>query len=53
VLDVEPGDPVHGMLVACAGGAVWVREVQPAGSRRMRTADWLRGRPIDAGALLG
>ena len=53
VLDVEPADPVHGMLVACGSGAIWVREVQPSGSRRMRTADWLRGRPIETGALLG
>jgi methionyl-tRNA formyltransferase len=53
VIDVEPADPAHGMLVACGDGAIWVREVQPSGSRRMRSADWLRGRPIETGALLG
>lgn len=49
ILDTAPADPAHGMLVACAEGAVWVREVQPAGRRRMRTADWLRGRPVKQG----
>ncbi len=49
VLDVEPGDPAHGMLIACGGGGLWVREVQPAGRRRMTTAEWLRGRRLQPG----
>jgi len=53
VLDVEPADPAHGMLVACGSGAIWVREVQPAGGRRMRTSDWLRGRPVRPGTRFG
>ena len=44
VLEAHPEDPAEGMLVACGEGAVWVREVQPAGRKRMRTSDWLRGR---------
>lgn len=49
VLSVEPADPTHGLLVACATGAVWIRELQPAGKRRMKTVEWLRGRGIRAG----
>jgi methionyl-tRNA formyltransferase len=42
-----------GMRVACGTGAVLVREVKPAGRRRMTTADWVRGRGIEPGARLG
>jgi methionyl-tRNA formyltransferase len=52
VLDVEPGRPDEGLLVACGEGAVWVREVKPAGKRRMNSADWLRGRGARAGDRL-
>ena len=44
VLDVEPSHAEEGLLVACGVGAVWVREVKPAGRRRMTAAEWLRGR---------
>ncbi len=52
VLDVEPGRADEGMLVACGDGAVWVREVKPAGKRRMNTADWIRGRGAERGDRL-
>ena len=52
VLDVAASDAAHGMLIACGSGAVWVREVKPAGKRRMMTAEWVRGRGIDPGDLL-
>ncbi len=52
VLEVAPSRPADGMLVACGSGAVWVREVKPAGRRRMTTADWLRGRGADKGDRL-
>jgi methionyl-tRNA formyltransferase len=52
VLAVEPADPTFGMLVACGTGAVRVREVKPAGKRRMLTADWVRGRGAAAGDRL-
>lgn len=52
VLEVHPEDPAEGILVACGSGAVWVREVKPAGKRRMRTADWLRGRGAAPGDVL-
>jgi methionyl-tRNA formyltransferase len=52
VLDVAPGDPASGMLVACGTGALHVREVKPPGRRRMTTAEWLRGRGAAAGDRL-
>lgn len=52
ILALEPEDPVDGMLVACGSGAVWIREVQPAGRRRMTVPDWLRGRQLAIGARL-
>jgi methionyl-tRNA formyltransferase len=52
VLAVSPSNPQEGMLVACGSGAVWVREVKPAGRRRMTAADWLRGRGAAAGDRL-
>ena len=52
VLDVAPSNPEEGLLVACGEGAVWIREVKPAGKRRMNAADWLRGRGAEPGDRL-
>lgn len=52
VLEVVPSHPEEGLLVACGEGAVWVREVKPAGKRRMTSADWLRGRGAEPGDRL-
>ena len=43
----------EGLLVACGDGAVWIREVKPAGKRRMTAAEWIRGRGAAAGDRLG
>jgi methionyl-tRNA formyltransferase len=53
ILDGSVGDAEHGIVVACKGGAVAVREVKPAGKRRMTASEWLRGRGADAGECLG
>jgi methionyl-tRNA formyltransferase len=53
ILDGSVGDLEHGIVVACKGGAVAVREVKPAGKRRMTASEWLRGRGADAGECLG
>jgi methionyl-tRNA formyltransferase len=37
------------LSIASATGAVMVREVQPAGKKRMPVADWVRGRGMAAG----
>jgi methionyl-tRNA formyltransferase len=48
----EPGTVLAaddgGVLVACGTGGVLLREVQPPGKRRMRAADWVRGRGVSA-----
>jgi methionyl-tRNA formyltransferase len=36
------------LLLDCTGGTLDLIEVQPPGGRRMRAADWLRGRPDPA-----
>jgi methionyl-tRNA formyltransferase len=39
--------------IACGSGSVLVREVQPAGRRRLTAAEWVRGRGISEGDVLG
>jgi methionyl-tRNA formyltransferase len=53
VLDVVPHDPAFGLAVACGVGAVRIREVTPEGKRRMTSAEWVRGRGIEAGVRFG
>lgn len=53
----EPGSvieasPDAGILVAAGEGAVRIREVQPAGKRRMTAAEWVRGRGVAVGDRL-
>lgn len=45
-------DPEVGILIAAGHEAVRVREVQPAGKRRMGAGEWVRGRGIAAGDTL-
>jgi methionyl-tRNA formyltransferase len=52
VLHTTGTDDAEGMRVACATGALLVREVKPAGKRRMNTAEWVRGRGIETGEHL-
>jgi len=51
--EVVLGDGVEGLVVA--GGAGWLRvlEVQPAGKKRMKAEDYLRGYPLAEGDVLG
>jgi len=64
----EPGGPVpagvlpgevikasteRGLLVATGGESIWLMEVQLQGGRSMTAGDFLRGRPIPPGTLLG
>lgn len=51
--EVLAADPAAGLRVACGRGAVLVREVQPAGKRRMTAVEWARGRGVPVGARLG
>jgi methionyl-tRNA formyltransferase len=42
-------DQEVGVLIAAGHDAVRVREVQPAGSRRMDAGEWVRGRGVEVG----
>lgn len=42
----------RGIAVACGEGAVLITELQPAGGKRMRAADFVNGRKIKAGDIL-
>jgi methionyl-tRNA formyltransferase len=51
-----PGDVIQiseGIIVSCADGPVCIRDVQPAGRTRMRSAEWARGRGISVGDSFG
>jgi methionyl-tRNA formyltransferase len=45
-------DATAALVVACGEGALVVGEVKPSGGRRMTATEWLRGRPLAAGARL-
>jgi len=53
----DPGTVLHadaeGLVVACGSGALALREIQPAGSKRMSAAAFLAGRPVPPGSRLG
>lgn len=42
----------NGLLVACGEGALRILELQPDGGKRMGAADYLRGHPVQVGAVL-
>lgn len=50
ILEGSPLNAPLGLRIACEDGAVCVREVKPAGRRRMLATEWLHGRPLEAGA---
>lgn len=50
---VELADPRAGLEVACGQGVLRVGEVQPAGKRRMKAVEWIRGRGVQQGARFG
>lgn len=39
--------------VACSDGVIRFTEIQAEGSKRMKTAEYLRGKPVDEGTILG
>lgn len=39
--------------VACSDGVIRFTEIQAEGSKRMKTADYLRGKPVQMGSILG
>lgn len=52
--DEAPGTTLDDrLLVACGQGALRLIRVQRAGGKPMETGDYLRGRPVPAGTVLG
>lgn len=51
----SPGTVVKGnnLTVACSDGLIKFTEIQAEGSKRMSAADYLRGKPIEEGTVLG
>jgi methionyl-tRNA formyltransferase len=53
----EPGEVLVAeddkLIVKVRDGALRIQELQPAGGKRMPSADFLRGHPISPGAVLG
>ena len=43
----------RGITVGCGAGALLITELQPSGGKRMRAADFVNGRKICAGDVLG
>lgn len=43
----------RGITVQCGGGSIIITELQPAGGKKMRAADFVNGRKIKAGDVLG
>lgn len=47
--EVVRADPREGLAVATGEGTLGVGEVQPAGKRRMKAVEWIRGRGVAVG----
>ncbi len=52
--DAEPGEIINekDFTVACIDGSISLVEVQAEGSKRMKSEDYLRGRPVSRGTML-
>jgi methionyl-tRNA formyltransferase len=52
----KPGSVIaadkHGVCVACGSGSLRIQQLQLAGRKRLAAADFLRGCPLEAGALM-
>jgi methionyl-tRNA formyltransferase len=52
----QPGSVIsadkHGVCVACGSGSLRIKELQLAGRKRLAAADFLRGCPLEPGALM-
>lgn len=58
VSDAAPGtivkaSPKEGLFVACGQGVLQIVEMQAPGSKRMNARDYLRGKPMQEGTVLG
>lgn len=51
--EVLVADDKEGLVVACGGGSLRVTEIQGENAKRMKTTDYLRGKKIAVGSILG
>ncbi len=51
--EVLPANKGEGLIVACKEGALEIVEMQAPGGKRLCAADYLRGKPIADGTMLG
>lgn len=51
----KPGEIIDEkkFIIACKKGRIMITELQAEGSKRMNTQDYLRGRPVTKGSILG
>lgn len=49
---VVSSDPKTGLIIACGEGLLALEEVQAEGGKRLAAADFLRGKPLEAGMVL-
>jgi methionyl-tRNA formyltransferase len=47
--EVAALDGLRGLAVGTGRGTLFLRQIQPEGSRPMSAAEWLRGHPLSAG----
>lgn len=50
---IVKADGKEGLFVACGEGVLQIVEMQAPGSKRMNARDYLRGKPMQEGAVLG
>lgn len=59
IIDGESAAPAgaviegKGLCVSCGGGILRLTEIQPEGGKRMKDSDFLRGRHLEEGVILG
>ena len=53
---INPGEVTgssDGIIVSCSDGPICIRDVQPSGKKRMSSIEWMRGRGVSVGDVLG
>ena len=50
---IVKANPKEGLFVACGEGVLQIVEMQAPGSKRMNARDYLRGKPMQEGTVLG
>lgn len=51
--EILAADGKTGLIIGCGAGAIGVRSMQAPGAKRMDSRDYLRGKPMQVGEILG